>query len=153
MGASKERQKQKNELRDMTLPDMKKMNRRDSEKARNKIQVGMVIDKLNKCVEGKVELTQQQVKAAEILLNKTMANLSHNEINIQSEVKVTPTADTLNRIREFQQAKTLETRTLERVEEIADIKTIQPLEDKEAQDLRISQNTKLNKDVVQSIIE
>ena len=39
-----------------------------------KIKIGNIIDRLEKHVDGKIQLTQTQVTSAKILLDKTMSN-------------------------------------------------------------------------------
>ena len=47
---------------------------------RNKIQVGMAIETLNKAIEGKIEPTTARMKAVEIALRKTVPDLSSVEL-------------------------------------------------------------------------
>ncbi|HYF54678.1 MAG TPA: hypothetical protein VEA41_10505 [Salinarimonas sp.] len=48
-------------------------------RTRAKIQTSQLINRLSDHVFGKVELTPTQVKSAEILLRKTLPDLSHTE--------------------------------------------------------------------------
>ena len=51
--------------------------RRDSwpEEARQRVKAGTLLDRLHKHVEGKIELTATQIRAAEILLRKVLPDL------------------------------------------------------------------------------
>lgn len=51
-----------------------RLNRRHSEQTLSKINVSNVITRLQQCVDGEKELTPQQIAAARILLDKTLAN-------------------------------------------------------------------------------
>jgi hypothetical protein len=42
---------------------------------REKIKVSNIVTRLNKCAQGEVEMTAQQIKAAEILLKKVLPDL------------------------------------------------------------------------------
>ncbi len=50
------------------------------ERNRRKIQVGMIINRLHKCIEGTVEMSTQQVNAARILLAKAVPDKRSVEI-------------------------------------------------------------------------
>lgn len=56
-------------------------------KARERIQAGMIMDRLHKCVEGQIEMTATQVNAARILLNKVVPDQTASKV--ESTVKVT----------------------------------------------------------------
>ena len=51
-----------------------RLNKRHTEDIKTKIKVGNIIDRLEKCIAGEIELTSQQVTSAKILLDKTMSN-------------------------------------------------------------------------------
>ena len=53
-----------------------RLNKSHSEDVRRKIQAGVIIDRLHKCFLGELELTGAQLKAAEILLDRSVAKLS-----------------------------------------------------------------------------
>ena len=61
--------------------DTKKMNRRNTESARAKIAVTKIVLRLQDYVEGLIEMDGSQVRAAEILLNKTMPALTSAELS------------------------------------------------------------------------
>ncbi len=48
----------------------------------------MLVNRLEQCALGELELRQDQLKSAEILLNKTLASLSSVESFNQTEVSV-----------------------------------------------------------------
>lgn len=52
-----------------------------TEATRAKIQAAQLINRLNDCANGKVTLTQQQVQAIKILLDKSLPNLSDVKID------------------------------------------------------------------------
>lgn len=59
---------------------------------RTKIKVGNIIDRLEKHVEGIIEMTPSQVTSAKILLDKTMSNapqLVQGEIDHNLTVEIT----------------------------------------------------------------
>ncbi len=49
---------------------------RHDDETRAKIQAALIINRLHDCIEGKLELTTQQVTSAKILLNKVLPDLS-----------------------------------------------------------------------------
>lgn len=53
-----------------------RLNKSHSEDVRRKIQAGVIIDRLHKCFLGELALTSAQLKAAEILLDRSVAKLS-----------------------------------------------------------------------------
>lgn len=56
---------------------------------KKKIQATSIMNRLNDCVEGKVELSPQQVKAAAILLKKIVPDLSRTDINAEHKGTLT----------------------------------------------------------------
>jgi len=54
-------------------------------KTREKIQCSQLINRLNKFINGEIELTSQQIKAIEILLKKSLPDLQ--AISIDADVK------------------------------------------------------------------
>jgi len=48
---------------------------------KKKIQATNIINRLNDCVEGKIELTSTQIKAADIILKKIVPDLARSEIS------------------------------------------------------------------------
>lgn len=53
-----------------------RLNPRHTEMVRQKIQAGVLIDRLSKHANGKLEMTPSQIKAAEILLDRSIPKLS-----------------------------------------------------------------------------
>lgn len=47
---------------------------------REKIKIGVIIDRMMRHVDGKVEMTNSQIKAAEILLRKVAPDLARTEL-------------------------------------------------------------------------
>lgn len=58
-----------------------------SDSWKEKIKISMIINRLNECATGEVELTTQQIKAAEILLKKVLPDLK--SVDMASNVTVT----------------------------------------------------------------
>lgn len=50
------------------------------ERNRRKVQVGMIINRLHKCVQGTIKMTATQVNAARILLAKAVPDLRSVEV-------------------------------------------------------------------------
>lgn len=61
-----------------TIQALKKINRNSQEQARAKIRVINLVEKLHDCVDGNIELTREQLKAIDILLAKSLPNLTNN---------------------------------------------------------------------------
>jgi len=59
---------------------------RHDEETRAKIQAAQIINRLQGCVMGTIELTQNQIRAAEILLRKTLPDLQSVEITSGAEL-------------------------------------------------------------------
>lgn len=59
-----------------------------TEEWRKRISTGKILDRLNKHVEGKVEMKSTQVRAADILLKKVIPDLSHSETDHRGAVAV-----------------------------------------------------------------
>lgn len=53
-----------------------RLNPRHTEMVRQKIQASVLIDRLSKHVAGKLEMTPSQIRAAEILLDRSVPKLS-----------------------------------------------------------------------------
>lgn len=53
-----------------------RLNRNHSEQVRLKIQASVIIDRLQKHFNGKLELSRDQLKSAEILLDRSVPKLS-----------------------------------------------------------------------------
>lgn len=47
---------------------------------REKIKIGVIIDRMVKHIDGEVEMTNSQIKAAEILLRKVAPDLARTEL-------------------------------------------------------------------------
>jgi len=54
------------------------------DKVRKRIQVGMIVDRLHRHLEGTLELSPTQIKAAELLLRKTVPDLSAMQVTSES---------------------------------------------------------------------
>lgn len=61
------------------------------EKWRQRIGVGIILDRLVKHVNGKLNLTPTQIRAAEILLKKAMPDLAHTQTDAEVNGKLTVT--------------------------------------------------------------
>ena len=63
-----------------------------NEKWKENIRTGMLIKRLHDCAEGSVELTSNQIKAAEILLRKSVPDLKavelSGDLDIESEITI-----------------------------------------------------------------
>lgn len=57
------------------------MRKHHQDDVREKIQASQIINRLSAHVSGEVELTSTQIRAAEILLKKTLPDLSNVEIS------------------------------------------------------------------------
>jgi len=51
-----------------------RLNRMHQDSVREKIRASMIIDRLEKCAAGEIELTPTQVQSAKILLDKSISN-------------------------------------------------------------------------------
>lgn len=65
-----------------------KLNPRHQQLIRDKIQAGLLVEKLQQCALEGLELTSQQMKAIEILLKKTVPDLSAVEMTGDPEAPV-----------------------------------------------------------------
>ena len=54
---------------------------RQCDKARESIKVGMVIEKLQGCVEGTIIMTPGQIRSAQILLDKSIPSLTATAVS------------------------------------------------------------------------
>ena len=61
-----------------------RLNNRQADSVRSQIKTTHILKRVQDHVDGKIELSATQVRCAEILLNKTLANLS--SIELQAEV-------------------------------------------------------------------
>lgn len=57
-----------------------RLNNRHQEMVRDKIQASQLVNRLQDHVDGKVELTATQLRAAEVLLKKSLPDLSSVEV-------------------------------------------------------------------------
>lgn len=58
-----------------------RLNRRHQDAIRQKIQAGVLIDRLHKAAMGDIEVTTAQIRSAEILLNKSIPNLQNVSVD------------------------------------------------------------------------
>lgn len=79
-----------------------RLNKRQAESARQLIQTQRIVQELHKLIDGEREMTSQQLRAAEILLSKSLPNLQSTEltsddggltINLVSQVANKPADD------------------------------------------------------------
>lgn len=56
------------------------------DKVRQRIQVSMLVQRLQKHVLGKVKMTSTQVRAAEVLLARTLPTLTQTELNVDGQL-------------------------------------------------------------------
>jgi len=66
---------------------------RHDEDTRRKIQTSQLVNRLSDHVLGKIELTNTQVRAAEILLSKTLPNLVSTQMDMNAAVTVNDPVD------------------------------------------------------------
>ena len=57
-----------------------RLTKRQQDKARSAIKTAHIIRRLQQHMDGEVELTASQIRSAEILLNKSLANLQATEV-------------------------------------------------------------------------
>lgn len=57
-----------------------RINKRLNEEWKQRIRIGVIMDRLDKCATGQVEMTTQQLKAADILLKKVVPDLARQEL-------------------------------------------------------------------------
>jgi len=62
-----------------------------AQRQRQKIQSGMIIGRLQKCVKGEIVMSPSQVNAARILLNKTLPDLKSLDVQASIEATFKPT--------------------------------------------------------------
>jgi hypothetical protein len=65
------------------MPKGVRVNPEHDERTHAKIQTSQIINRLEKLVNGKIEMTPQQVRAAEILLKKTLPDLQAIQHGLQ----------------------------------------------------------------------
>lgn len=71
------------------MPAPVKLNPRHQQLIRDKIQAGLLIEKLHKVALEGLEITSQQMKAIEILLKKSVPDLSAVELSGNEDAPVT----------------------------------------------------------------
>jgi hypothetical protein len=62
-----------NKNKAITLQSHKDINRKTGEVARQRIQAVKIVDRLNQCALGEIDMTAQQLKAAAILIDKVIS--------------------------------------------------------------------------------
>jgi hypothetical protein len=65
-----------------------KLNPRHQQLIRDKINAGLLVEQLHGCAMGEIELTSQQMKAIEILLKKSVPDLSSVELSGDADAPV-----------------------------------------------------------------
>ena len=60
----------------------KRLNRFHSEDIRRKIQASQLVNRLHSCAMGEIELTLTQLRAIEILLDRSVAKLAHIDVTV-----------------------------------------------------------------------
>ena len=68
---------------------------RHDDQTRSKIQAAQIINRLQACIDGKVELSSPQVSAAKTLLNKVLPDLQSVSLDAQVEGSMTVTFKTV----------------------------------------------------------
>lgn len=58
---------------------------------RNRIKVGVIMERLERCANGKLDLTAAQLKAAQLLLSKVVPDLARTELAADRESPLTIT--------------------------------------------------------------
>lgn len=71
-----------------------RLNPQHDQKTREKIQTSQLVNRLMSHANGEVDMTPTQIRAAEILLNKTLPNLSAVDMNATHDI-ADPLADLL----------------------------------------------------------
>ena len=64
-----------------------RLNRRHQDSVREKIKTSMVLDRLEKCAEGVIELSPTQVQSAKILLDKSLSNAA-TDISVSGSLEI-----------------------------------------------------------------
>jgi hypothetical protein len=65
-----------------------KLNPRHQQLIRDKINAGLLVERLTECALGQLELTSQQMKAIEILLKKSVPDLSAVEMTGDADAPI-----------------------------------------------------------------
>jgi hypothetical protein len=65
-----------------------KLNPRHQQLIRDKIQAGLLVERLTECALGSLELSAQQMRAIEILLKKSVPDLSSVELTGDADAPV-----------------------------------------------------------------
>jgi len=65
-----------------------KLNPRHQQLIRDKINAGILVERLTECALGQLELTSQQMKAIEILLKKSVPDLSAVEMTGDADAPI-----------------------------------------------------------------
>jgi hypothetical protein len=65
-----------------------KLNPRHQQLIRDKINAGILVERLTECALGQLELTSQQMKAIEILLKKSVPDLTSVEMTGDADAPV-----------------------------------------------------------------
>ena len=65
-----------------------KLNPRHQQLIRDKINAGILVERLTECALGSLELTSQQMKAIEILLKKSVPDLSSVEMTGDADAPI-----------------------------------------------------------------
>ena len=65
-----------------------KLNPRPQQLIRDKINAGLLVERLTECALGSIELTSQQMKAIEILLKKSVPDLSAVEMTGDADAPI-----------------------------------------------------------------
>lgn len=75
----------------MTRDKNPELTKRQADNARAAIQVGVILQRLQECAKGQIEMSPTQVKAAQILLDKSLPTLQAIDQVIQVEAPpITP---------------------------------------------------------------
>lgn len=64
------------------LSVVKASNRHVAESTRARIKLSKLVDRVQDCAMGKAEMSTQELRAAEMLINKCIPNISHHETEV-----------------------------------------------------------------------
>lgn len=64
-----------------------RLNRRHADMARARIRVGYILSRLHKCIAGEIELSQVQLSACKLALDKALPN-APTDMNVSGSISV-----------------------------------------------------------------
>jgi len=110
--------------RALTLSEITNKSRRQTELARARIATSLLIDRVQGCALGTIDMTKEQLQAAEMLLKRTLPQITEHKTTIDNQITFSASTETAGKLQALLQRannrmteKIIQAETVETVED------------------------------------